>query len=110
MLPLTPPIQLLITSHSLIVLNQFKMVIFNYTQYNYIMTIHVEQSEILYQLELVALYTNALHAVEDVASAIYRTDSLAGSLVTGPLARTAADYCRKIKYHQALAQRATNSN
>lgn len=75
------------------------------------MTIHApEQSEILYQLELVALYTNALHAVEDVAAAIYRTDSLSGSLVTGPLARTAADYVRKIEFHRGLAQRATNSN
>lgn len=87
------------------------MVIFNYTYNIYIMTVHApEQSEILYQLELVALYTKALYAVEDVASAIYRTDSLAGSLVTGPLARTAADYVRKIEYHRGLAQRATNSN
>jgi hypothetical protein len=87
------------------------MVIFNYTLNNYIMIVHApEQSEILYQLELVALYTKALYAVEDLASAIYRTDSLSGSLVTGPLARSAADYSRKIDYHRALAQRATNSN
>jgi len=74
------------------------------------MTVHAEQSEILYQLELVVLYTRALEAVEDVASAIYRTDSHNGSLVSGPLARTAADYCRKIEFHRGLAQRATNSN
>jgi len=75
------------------------------------MTIHSpEQSEILYQLELALLYTKALNAVEDIAEAIYRTDSNNGSLVYGPLARTAADYTRKIRFHQELAQKATNSN
>ena len=75
------------------------------------MTVHApDQSEILYQLELVALYTNALYAIEDLAAAIYRTDSNNGSLTHGPLARTAADYVRKIEFHRGLAQRATNSN
>ncbi len=75
------------------------------------MTVHApDHSEILYQLELAALYTNALHAVEDVAAAIYRTDSNNGSIVYGPLARTAADYKRKIEFHRGLALRATNSN
>ena len=106
----TSTLYLLITSCPLLVPVPLKLVIFNYTQYNYIMTVHIEQSEILYQLELMVLYTRALHAVEDLASAIYRTDSLTGSLVTGPLARSAADYCRKIEFHRGLAQRATNSN
>jgi len=76
-----------------------------------IMTVHApDHSEILYQLELVALYTNALIAVEDLASAIYRTDSHQGCPVSGPLARTMADYQRKIEFHRGLAQRATNTN